>query len=72
MSQNNQNNDITMILKRILGDKCQDVIDMFKDQEIDAEAFYSLDKDVLVELGIYMQAFFIHLFSLFILFSSGK
>ena len=48
-----------MILKGILGGKCQDIIDIFTEQEIDAEAFYSVDKDILVELG--MQAFVIFL-----------
>ena len=45
-------NDISSILKSILGGRCQETIDLFKDQEIDAEAFYSIDKYVLVELGM--------------------
>ena len=45
--------DVSSILKRILGDSCQETIDIFNDQEIDTEAFYSLDKEVLVELGMH-------------------
>ena len=60
-----EKNNIEMILKNILGDKCEDVINIFKDQEIDREDFVSIDKEVLIELG--MKAFFIHLLSLFIL-----
>ena len=47
--------DICTILKRVLGDdNCQQTIELFEAQEIDAEAFYSLDKEVLVELGKYI------------------
>ena len=45
--------DVSSILKRILGDRCQETIDIFNDQEIDTESFYSLDKEVLVELGMH-------------------
>ena len=60
-----EKNNIETILKNILGDKCEDVINIFKDQEIDREAFVSTDKEVLIELS--MKAVFIHLLSLFIL-----
>ena len=46
------NENIPDLLKRILGEKCMETIKRFEKEEIDTEAFYELNKEVLIETGM--------------------
>ena len=51
---------VTSILKDVLGEseKYEEIVDLFTKKDIDGEAFYSLDKETLVELGMHLFYYF--------------
>ena len=46
------NESISDLLRRILGENCEEIIKHFENEEIDTEAFYELNKEVLIETGM--------------------
>ena len=49
------------VLVDILGEDCHREIKLFAAEEIDEEAFWSLDKETLVEIGKFSLAFSVFL-----------
>ena len=51
--------EIEPLLKSILGESYLGVLKIFQSEEIDVDAFWELDKETLVELGMKMNTLII-------------
>ncbi len=64
---------LSKLLEKILGENCQEEIDIFTREKIDIDLFYELDKATLKEMGkIFYFYFVILLFCYHILFHDNR
>ena len=50
---------ISKILREIIGDDCDTEIEIFRSEKIDVDAFWSLDRETLAEIGKVISVIFL-------------